>query len=392
MDDESKWFANMQEASEGAYLSSSDVRAQSGFLGDEAGWERARRVIVEAIERDGSFLDAGCANGLLMESMVRWAWARGLTVEPFGLDMSSRLLDLAKARLPQWSDGLYSGNILTWQASRRFDYVRIELEYVPRHRRAELIRKLMGDFLTSDGRLIVCRYSSPNKGPEGLAGDLNELGYEPTGHAHADDLDGSTLTQVAWIDRPIEWSIDRPTELPAGPVTLRRWRASDASAIAAACSDMEIQRWLPLPSPYTEQHAREYLAMMEEDAATGSGFALAIVEPCSDRLLGSIACRMSKDRGVADIGYWIAPKARRRGVATAALRALTAWMFANLYPARIELITDPDNVASQRVAEGAGFVREGVLRAYHEHRGRRVDALMFSLLPDDPQVRRPVGE
>ncbi|MDQ3752024.1 MAG: GNAT family N-acetyltransferase [Actinomycetota bacterium] len=385
--DETKWFKDMREALEGAYLSSSDVRAQSGFSGDEARWERARRVIVEAIERDGSFLDAGCANGLLMESVVRWAQERRLMVEPFGLDMSPRLLDLAKARLPQWSGSLYSGNILTWQAPRRFDYVRIELEYVPSHRHAELIGKLMGDFLTPDGRLIVCRYSGPDERtpPGGLSDDLHELGYEPTGHAHADDLDGSTLTHVAWIDRPVEWSLDRPAELPAGPVTLRRWRAGDAFAIAAACSDTEIQRWLPLPSPYTEQHGREYLAMMEEDAATGRGFALAIVDPSSGLLLGSIACRMSKDRGVVDVGYWIAPNARRRGVATAALRALSAWVFANLYPARIELITDPDNVASQRVAEKAGFVREGVLRAYHEHRGRRVDVVMFSLLPDDLQ-------
>jgi RimJ/RimL family protein N-acetyltransferase len=58
-------------------------------------------------------------------------------------------------------------------------------------------------------------------------------------------------------------------------------------------------------------------------------------------------------------------------------------VFANLHPARIELVTDPDNVASQRVAEKAGFVREGILRAYHEHRGRRVDVVMFSLLPTD---------
>ncbi|MDQ3765970.1 MAG: GNAT family N-acetyltransferase [Actinomycetota bacterium] len=391
MVDESKWFGDLQKIVEDAYLSSSDVRAQSGFAGDEARWERARRVITEVMDRDGSFLDVGCANGLLMESIVRWTKERDLTIEPFGFDLSPRLLALAKARLPQWSERFYSGNILDWRSPRRFDYVRVELDYVPSHRRAELIDRLLRHVLTSDGRLIACRYSgSGEQHPTGgLAGNLHELGYEPTGHAHANDLDGSTLTHVAWIDRPVEWSLDHPEELTAGAVTLRRWRAGDATAIAAACSDKETQRWLPLPSPYAESHALEYVAMMEEDAATGRGFALAIVDPSSDRAVGSIGCRMSRERGVADVGYWIAPDARGKGVATTALRALSAWVFANLHPARIELVTDPENVASQRVAEKAGFVREGVLRAYHEHRGLRVDVVMFSLIPTDRPPRTP---
>ena len=384
MVDESKWFGDMRKFVEGAYLSSSDVRAQSGFSGDEGRWERARRVIPEVVDRDGSFLDVGCANGLLMESVVGWTGARNLTIEPFGIDLSPRLLSVARKRLPQWSERFYSGNILDWRPPRRFDFVRIELEYVPSHRRAELIDRLLRDALTSNGRLIVCRYSgSDEQPPGGLAADLHELGYEPTGHAHANDHDGSTLTHVAWMDRPAEWSLDHPDELTAGSVTLRRWRPGDAAAIATACSDKEIQRWLPLPSPYDESHALEYVAMMEEDAATGRGFALAIVDPGSDRPLGSIGCRMARARGVADVGYWIVPNARGQGVATTALRALSDWVFANLHPARIELVTDPDNVASQRVAEKAGFVREGILRAYHEHRGRRVDVVMFSLLPTD---------
>jgi RimJ/RimL family protein N-acetyltransferase len=51
---------------------------------------------------------------------------------------------------------------------------------------------------------------------------------------------------------------------------------------------------------------------------------------------------------------------------------------------RLQLHTDPDNVASQRVAESAGFTREGVLRAYNARRdGTRADAVVYSLLPED---------
>lgn len=391
--DESKWFDLMQKSFENAYLSSSDVRAQSGFSGDEARWDRARRVVASGIERDGSLLDVGCANGLLLESVVGWAGERNLTIEPFGLDLSPRLVSLARARLPHWADRFFTGNILDWRAPRRFDYVRLELEYVPRHRQAELVDRLLRDVLTSNGRLIVCRYlGSDDVHPNGgLSGSLHALGFEPTGHAHSFEVDGSTLTHVAWIDRPVEWSLQPPGELEAGGVRLRSLRAGDVSAIAAACSDNEIQRWLPLPSPYTERDGWEYLKSVEEDAATGRGFALAIVDPESDRLMGSIGCRVGRDSGIADVGYWVVRQARGQGIATTAVRLLAAWIFDHLHPARLELLANTENIASQRVAEKAGFTREGVLRDYHELRGRRVDMVMFSMLPADRRAGRARG-
>jgi RimJ/RimL family protein N-acetyltransferase len=75
---------------------------------------------------------------------------------------------------------------------------------------------------------------------------------------------------------------------------------------------------------------------------------------------------------------------RGRGVCTRALRLLAGWAFQELDLRRLELVTDPDNLASQRVAEKAGFRREGVLRAYLIDRdGSFRDAVMFSLLPGD---------
>jgi RimJ/RimL family protein N-acetyltransferase len=50
---------------------------------------------------------------------------------------------------------------------------------------------------------------------------------------------------------------------------------------------------------------------------------------------------------------------------------------------RLELVTAPDNEASQRVAENAGFTREGLLRRYVEIKGTRQDCVMFSLFPED---------
>jgi RimJ/RimL family protein N-acetyltransferase len=84
------------------------------------------------------------------------------------------------------------------------------------------------------------------------------------------------------------------------------------------------------------------------------------------------------------IGYWVARRARGQGVATAALKRLCQFAFDELHVERLELMTDPDNRASQRVPEKAGFQREGLLRSHLFHRdGRRRDSVMFSLLPGE---------
>jgi len=76
----------------------------SGFGGGGQAWRQARHRITEAITAAGTFLDAGCANGLLMESVATWCAERGLAVEPYGTDLAPGLVDLARRRLPHWAD------------------------------------------------------------------------------------------------------------------------------------------------------------------------------------------------------------------------------------------------------------------------------------------------
>jgi RimJ/RimL family protein N-acetyltransferase len=88
--------------------------------------------------------------------------------------------------------------------------------------------------------------------------------------------------------------------------------------------------------------------------------------------------------GIGEIAYVVAPAARGRGVASTAVRALSVWAFRELGLERLQLSVRPDNVASRRVAEKAGYAYEGTLRSTKLIRGRRVDAAMYSLLPDEP--------
>jgi SAM-dependent methyltransferase len=199
---------NPWEGLDEKYLAATDPRGQSGFRGDEARWSRGRRVIADAIDRDGNFLDVGCANGLLMESISLWAGERGHTVEPYGVDASPGLVAIARSRLPEaWSDRLFVGDARTWEppSGMRFDFVRTELEYAERSERPALVEHLLRRVTAPDGRLIVCTYGKASAGiemVEPVAAPLREWGYAVAGEAEARDFNGVRFTRIAWVDGP----------------------------------------------------------------------------------------------------------------------------------------------------------------------------------------------
>jgi hypothetical protein len=202
-DDDSAWFEAEKRFHETLYLSGTNPRQQSGFGRNEWDWKAFRRPVVAAIHRDGTFLDIGCANGLLMEDVTRWAREDGHAIEPYGLEISEKLAALAQERLPHWRDRISIGNALDWNPPRRFDYVRTELVYVPAHRQREYIERLLSRFVTPDGYVIVCSYGSSR--PEGRRGEelLPDLVAWDLDIAGIRDLvspeHGFVITRVVWV-------------------------------------------------------------------------------------------------------------------------------------------------------------------------------------------------
>ncbi len=149
-------------------------------------------------------------------------------------------------------------------------------------------------------------------------------------------------------------------------------------AVHAACQDAEIHRWIPIiPRPYTHDDARTFVT--GRHGLGGHQFAI----EREGRVAGSIGMKVD-ERQTGRIGYWCARDARGRGITTRALRLLCRYGMDELALQRVELITDPENHASQRVAAKVGFQREGVLRSHLPHPdGRRCDSVMFSLLPGE---------
>jgi RimJ/RimL family protein N-acetyltransferase len=160
--------------------------------------------------------------------------------------------------------------------------------------------------------------------------------------------------------------------LAADGVALRVRDDGDARWITAAWDDRDIAEFiLEMPPPRRWTTATDVELVIADAART---------EP-----LGVVSLRIAEgDPGLAAVGYWLRPEARGRGAATVAVRLVARWAFDELAVQRLELTTTPENVASQRVAERAGFMREGVLRGLTAMKnGGRRDAVMFSLLPSD---------
>lgn len=166
-------------------------------------------------------------------------------------------------------------------------------------------------------------------------------------------------------------------------LALRAPRVDDAPAVAAACADPLTQRWLPLPNPYTLDHALWFCSTFAPDRrATGAGAVFVIEHEA--RLAGVIDLKRTDWAArTTEIGYWLSPWARGRGLMTAAVTLLTRWVIGDQGFCRVELRIAPGNEASQRVARAAGYTREGTLRNAGWIHAGRVDLDVFSFVDAD---------
>jgi RimJ/RimL family protein N-acetyltransferase len=173
------------------------------------------------------------------------------------------------------------------------------------------------------------------------------------------------------------------TTLTAEGLTLRPFTPADADGVAEACQDAETLHWLPLPRPYTRANAEWFIDTFgPSQRESGAGIVFAIES--AGRLAGAIDLKqVDWANRVAEVGYWMAPWARGRGVVTQAVRVLSEWAIRVHNFERVQLFAAVGNVASQRVAEKAGFVREGVARNACCLAGGRADLVLFSLVPAD---------
>jgi RimJ/RimL family protein N-acetyltransferase len=166
-----------------------------------------------------------------------------------------------------------------------------------------------------------------------------------------------------------------------GEIRLEPLGSAHLEGLAELGRDPDVQRFTYVPSPWVEGFERTWLERYDQPDGERAGFA--IVDAAGEFLGMAALVSLDKDAGEAEAGYIVAPAARRRGIAVRALRLLTEWSLQELGLERVELRIEVENEPSIRVAERAGYVREGVLRSVHFKQGLRADLAIYSRLTTD---------
>jgi [ribosomal protein S5]-alanine N-acetyltransferase len=180
-------------------------------------------------------------------------------------------------------------------------------------------------------------------------------------------------------------SFPEPNDLRAGAVGLRLAAERDIPEVLIAHEDdPQLYRRLGLARPPSSAELGRRVEGGPSDRAMGTGVWLTIVAAGADECIGQIDVHaVDWDHSRAELGIWTAPGHRRRGVASGALRLAGRWLLSDCGLARLQVVTEPDNVAMVAAARRAGFVEEGVLRGYVRERGRRRDVTMLALVNAD---------
>jgi RimJ/RimL family protein N-acetyltransferase len=162
-----------------------------------------------------------------------------------------------------------------------------------------------------------------------------------------------------------------------GRVVVRAYRRSDVPSLAHNANHASIAANLRdgFPHPYTEDHARAFLADRARRWPPWS-YAIAL----DDQVIGGIGILPGEDvhRRSAELGYWVAVPFQGVGVATRAVRRFVPWAMETFGLLRVFATVFHPNRASVRVLEKAGFRYEGRLRASVSKGGRVLDSLLYA--------------
>jgi ribosomal-protein-alanine N-acetyltransferase len=171
-------------------------------------------------------------------------------------------------------------------------------------------------------------------------------------------------------------------------LTLRAYTAADIPALVPLIGAREVAATtLRIPHPYTEDLARSFIALAQEDLSTGKCLRLGIFLRQSDALCGGVGLMIEAEHRHAELGYWIGVPHWENGYATEAARTVVKYGFSVLGLHRIYASHFSGNPASAGVLKKIGMRHEGCMRAHVLKWGEFLDLEMYGMLATDPALR-----
>jgi RimJ/RimL family protein N-acetyltransferase len=176
------------------------------------------------------------------------------------------------------------------------------------------------------------------------------------------------------------------TESVAGPAMQLRLAAERdiPEILIAHQDDPELYLRMGIRRPPSGAELGRRIEEGPADRDSGAAIWLTVVMVGHDDCVGQLDVHgVDWDHGRAEIGMWIAPARRGRGLGSEALRLAAHWLLEDCGLERVQMLTEPDNARMRAAALAAGFTDEGRLRSYLKEPGRQVDVTMLSLVAAD---------
>lgn len=171
------------------------------------------------------------------------------------------------------------------------------------------------------------------------------------------------------------------TDLETERLLLRRVANSDSKEILELRSNPETMKYIPRPLLKNEEDAIEHITTIDAKIENQEGINWAITLKDSPKLIGIIGhYRIHPENYRSEVGYMLLPQFHGKGIIPEALKEVIKYGFEDMKLHSIEAIIDPANLASEKVLQKIGFIKEAHLRENKFYEGRLLDTVIYSLL------------
>jgi RimJ/RimL family protein N-acetyltransferase len=170
----------------------------------------------------------------------------------------------------------------------------------------------------------------------------------------------------------------------AGRIVLRGWSLTpqDIASVTHAAADPDIARFSSVGVATSDELAAEWIRSRDEPDRLDWALATSMT------VVGRVSlAHIDRVDGAAEVGYWLLPEHRGKGMASAAVGAVEQYAFDALGLARLIIRHEPENQRSCLLAQRRGYAAEGIQRGAFERAGRRRDLHVHARLATDPPAR-----